>query len=73
MKITTPKRGPGRPSFTGEPGTRYQVHLPPSIAGQLRERGGGSLSQGIIRLVSRRKPKNTTLGYLHRKTANQSK
>ncbi len=39
----------GRPSLTGEPGERYQVHLPPATVDKLREAGGGSLSQGIIR------------------------
>lgn len=48
-----PKRGPGRPSFTGEPGERFQVTIPPSIAAKLRAFGDGSLSQGIIRAAKR--------------------
>lgn len=47
------KRGRGRPSLTGEPGQRYQVHLPPSVAEKLRAYGGDSLSQGIIRAAKR--------------------
>lgn len=51
------KRGPGRPPFspTGERGKRYQVHLIPSVADKLREYGDGSLSQGIIRLFTKRR------------------
>jgi len=48
-----PKRGPGRPSFTGEPGERFQVTIPPSIADKLRAYGDGSLSQGIIRAAKK--------------------
>jgi hypothetical protein len=45
----------GRPPLIeGEPGQRYQVHLPPSIAERLRAVGGGSLSRGIIRLAQRK-------------------
>lgn len=47
------KRGPGRPSFTGEPGERFQVTIPPTIAAKLRAYGDGSLSQGIIRAAKR--------------------
>lgn len=61
------ERKRGRPSFTGETGQRYQVTIPPSIEERVREYGDGSLSQGIIRLITKRKRKLTTLGYLHRK------
>lgn len=49
------KRGRGRPplSPTGEVGTRYQVHLPPSIADKLREFGNGSLSAGIVKAAKK--------------------
>lgn len=51
------KRGPGRPplSPTGEAGKRYQVHLLPSVADKLKAYGDGSISQGIIRLVTKRR------------------
>jgi hypothetical protein len=45
----------GRPrTLPGEPGERYQVRLPPSIAAQVRAVGGGSLSRGIIKLAQRK-------------------
>ncbi len=47
------KRPRGRPPLSGEPGQRYQVHLPPSIAERLRKYGNGSLSQGIIKAARR--------------------
>ena len=54
------KRGPGRPSFTGETGTRYQVTIPKTIADRLRDYGDGSLSQGIIRLITKRRLRRTS-------------
>lgn len=51
--MSVAKRPRGRPSFTGEPGQRYQVHLPPSVADKLRKHGGGSLSQGIIKAAAK--------------------
>lgn len=51
---TAPKRGRGRPPIVaGEPGERYQVHLPPSVADKLRAHGGGSLSLGIVKAAAR--------------------
>lgn len=53
-----PAKRMGRPplSPTGEAGTRYQVHLPPSIADKLREFGNGSLSAGIVKAAKKVKP-----------------
>jgi hypothetical protein len=48
-----PKRGRGRPSLSGETGERYQVTIPPTIAGKLRDHGAGSLSAGIIRAAEK--------------------
>ena len=55
-KVTKPKPKPvGRPPLIeGEPGQRYQVRLPPSIAERVRAVGGGSLSRGIIKLAMRK-------------------
>lgn len=50
------KRPRGRPSFTGETGQRYQVHLPPTVADKLRKHGDGSLSQGIIKAAKKVRP-----------------
>lgn len=49
------KKGRGRPplSPTGEVGTRYQVHLPPSVADKLRAYGDGSLSAGIVKAAGK--------------------
>ncbi len=49
------KRGRGRPPLaaSGEVGSRYQVHIPPSVADKLRAHGDGSLSQGIIRAAKK--------------------
>lgn len=55
--MATAKRGRGRPSLTGEPGRRYQVTIPPSVADKLRRDGGGSLSAGIIKAAKRRADK----------------
>lgn len=42
------KRGRGRPSLTGTPGQRHMVYLPAHVAEYLRQKGGGSISRGII-------------------------
>jgi hypothetical protein len=42
----------GRPTFTSERGQRYQIHLPPTLAAEIRKVGNGSLSRGIVRLGS---------------------
>lgn len=46
----------GRPpiALNGEIGERYQVRIPPSVMERIRKLGGGSLSQGIVKLVSRK-------------------
>lgn len=49
MKCKTP-RPVGRPTLFGERGQRYQVHLPPTLAAEIRKVGNGSLSKGIVRL-----------------------
>lgn len=54
------KRGRGRPSLTGEPGERYQVTIPPSIADKLRQYGDGSLSAGIIKAAKKIRAVNQT-------------
>lgn len=54
-----PAKRMGRPplSPTGEVGTRYQAHLPPSVADKLRAYGNGSLSAGIVKAATKlRKP-----------------
>lgn len=51
--MSAAKRPRGRPSFTGETGQRYQVHLPPTVADKLRKAGDGSLSQGIIKAAKK--------------------
>jgi hypothetical protein len=56
MNSSTKPRPVGRPPLIeGEPGQRYQVRLPPSIAERVRASGGGSLSRGIIKLSRRLK------------------
>lgn len=57
MKCKSPRadgvRPVGRPAFfEGERAKRYQVHLPPTLAAEIRKVGEGSLSKGIVRLGS---------------------
>ena len=54
-----PKRGRGRPPLSDKPGVRSMVHLPESIADDLRAAGGGSLSRGIIRQAQGEPPIST--------------
>lgn len=46
----------GRPPIAanGEIGERYQVRIPPSVEARIRKLGGGSLSQGIVKLAMRK-------------------
>jgi hypothetical protein len=48
------RRGRGRPPIAGVPGERFQIRIPPAVASTLRKLGDGSLSQGIVTLVSER-------------------
>ena len=50
MKCRAPRAG--RPRFFDEKTKRYQVHLPPKLAAEIRKVGQGSLSKGIVRLGS---------------------
>lgn len=47
-----PHRAVGRPPFAGVAGKRYQVRLTPEVADRIRRLGGGSLSRGIVAIVS---------------------
>ena len=53
------KRGRGRPPIADKPGVRSMVHLPETVADDLRAAGGGSLSRGIIRQHAGEPPINT--------------
>lgn len=46
----------GRPPIAanGEIGERFQVRIPPSVEARIRKLGGGSLSQGIVKLAQRK-------------------
>lgn len=53
-KVAKPRSVGRPPLIAGEPGQRYQVRLPPSIAARVRAVGGGSLSRGIVKLAQRK-------------------
>lgn len=55
-----PKRGRGRPSIADEPGERFEIRLPATVAEQLRALGQlgtkKSLSRGILRMFRGESP-----------------